>query len=211
MRRVRVTTLVAVVVSVFVGSIVVVPAAMGSGKAPKAVHMHGHRAAAPKVSDELAAQLADARIATAKYALNLKRAKKDGYFIITPSIPDMGYHYLNPAIAGFDVTKPAILVYVKRDGSRQLGALEWVFTGTPPEPPLEGATYGSFGAACHFRDGTFVFASAEADCPGHSPETGSAFRFWHPNLVTMHVWLWYPNPDGLYADTNPLVRPFNQA
>jgi hypothetical protein len=72
-----------------------------------------------------------------------------------------------------------------------------VFTETPAEPPLEGATYGSFGAACHYR--------------GTSPETGSAFRFWRPDLVTMHVWLRYPNPDGLYAGTNPLVSPFNEA
>jgi hypothetical protein len=86
-----------------------------------------------------------------------------------------------------------------------------VFTETPAEPPLEGATYGSFGAACHYRDGTFVFVAAEADCPGTSPETGSAFRFWRPDLVTMHVWLRYPNPDGLYAGTNPLVSPFNEA
>jgi hypothetical protein len=33
--------------------------------------------------------------------------------------------------------------------------------------------------------------------------------FWHPKLVTLHVWLWYPNPAGLYNPTNPLVRPFN--
>jgi hypothetical protein len=26
----------------------------------------------------------------------------------------------------------------------------------------------------------------------------------------MHVWLWYPNPSGLYASTNPLVTPFDR-
>jgi hypothetical protein len=36
------------------------------------------------------------------------------------------------------------------------------------------------------------------------------FNFWHPDLVTLHVWLWYPNPDGLYSGTNPRVRPFNK-
>jgi hypothetical protein len=25
----------------------------------------------------------------------------------------------------------------------------------------------------------------------------------------MHVGLWYPNPDGLFSGTNPLVTPFN--
>jgi uncharacterized protein (DUF58 family) len=38
---------------------------------------------------------------------------------------------------------------------------------------------------------------------------GKPFVFWHPRLVTLHVWIWYPNPDGLYASTNPLARPFN--
>ena len=44
-------------------------------------------------------------------------------------------------------------------------------------------------------------------CPTTSPQTGSAFNFWHPLLITMHVWLWYPNPTGLFASTNPLAAP----
>jgi hypothetical protein len=70
---------------------------------------------------------------------------------------------------------------------------------------LEGATYGSFDAACHFRDGTFLPMGAEKDCPKASPESGSPFNFWHPKLVTLHVWLWMHNPAGLYHGTNPLV------
>jgi hypothetical protein len=27
--------------------------------------------------------------------------------------------------------------------------------------------------------------------------------------VTLHVWLWYPNPNGFFASYNPLVKPFN--
>jgi hypothetical protein len=54
-----------------------------------------------------------------------------------------------------------------------------------------------------------VPAPSQADCPTRSPETGAGFNFWHPDLVTLHVWLWYPNPAGLYNGTNPLVRPFN--
>jgi hypothetical protein len=74
-------------------------------------------------------------------------------------IPDMGYHFLNPTIHGFEVTKPHILVYQRRGRSWTLGALEWVFPATPTTPPLPGATYGSFAAACHYTDGTFVFAA----------------------------------------------------
>jgi hypothetical protein len=159
---------------------------------------------------DLAVQLARARLATARYATNLHAAKADGYQIITRMIPDMGWHFLNPTIQGFDVTRPAILVYERHHHRWQLGALEWVFTATPATPPLPGATYGSFGAACHYKDGTFVFARAQALCANRSPETGAPFNFWHPDLVTLHVWLWYPNPAGLYNGTNPYIKPFNR-
>jgi hypothetical protein len=28
--------------------------------------------------------------------------------------------------------------------------------------------------------------------------------------VTLHVWLWHHNPDGLYSGTNPLIQPYNR-
>jgi hypothetical protein len=181
-----------------------------------AAHATTHQAAAqppptPTTDNPTqATQLARARLATARYALNLQAAKHDGYQLITRMIPDMGWHFLNPTIQGFDVTKPAILVYERRGRSWQLGALEWVFTETPATPPLPGATYGSFPAACHYQDGTFVPARVQELCAKRSPETGAPFNFWHPALVTLHVWVWYHNPAGLYSGTNPLVRPFNR-
>ena len=168
-----------------------------------------HGAAANAGQAKLAEQLAAARLATAKYALNLDAAKADGYSLqITPNMPNMGFHFLNPSVAGFDVTKPPILVYVKRGDQWQLGALEWVFTERPRTPPLKGAKYGSFPAACHYADGQFVPQTVESACAPTAPGSGAAFTFWHPRLVTLHVWLWYPNPDGLYASMNPLVAPF---
>ena len=47
--------------------------------------------------------IAEAREATAKYATNLAKAKADGYRIITKMIPNMGYHFLNHSISGFNV------------------------------------------------------------------------------------------------------------
>jgi hypothetical protein len=180
----------------------------GSEAAPLAhVHNHAQAAGVPKALSPL---LARARLATAKYATDLARAKRDGYVVtVTRMIPDMGWHFMNPKLTGFDVTKPAILVYVKRGGRWQLVAFEWVFPERPKTPPLPGARYGSFAAACHYADGTFVAAAAQADCATTSPQTGAAFGFWHPDLVTLHLWAWYPNPDGIYAGPNPLVRPFN--
>ena len=173
-------------------------------------HRHDMAAMGGTTSQALASQLADARVATAKYATNLALAKKQGYGVITQMIPDMGWHFMNPKITGFDVEKPAILVYGKRGARWQLVAFEWVFPKKPAKAPLPGATYGSFGAGCHFKDGTFIPADAQSGCPTTNPQTGSAFNFWHPLLITLHLWLWYPNPSGLFASLNPLVAPFNQ-
>jgi hypothetical protein len=155
-------------------------------------------------------QLAAAREATAKYATNLSKAKADGYRIITPMMPNMGFHFMNPSIAGFNIRKPQILVYEHTGKAWQLGALEWVFTSMPKTPPLPNATFGSFPAACHFADGTFVPDENQNTCPKQAPKSGAKFVFWHPDLITMHVWAWYPNPAGLYSSTNPLVAPFNK-
>ena len=195
-------------------------------------------AAAPsrlaRKQSSLAAQLVLARVATAKYATDLGRAKADGYQIITKMVPGMGYHYLNPKVKSFDLRKPPILVYLHRGTSWQLGAVEWVFPKRPAKPPIQGAQYGTFGAACHYVDGAFVFANSRDECPATSPATGrlacgtvpldsqdecsatipaagARFNFWHGPLVTLHIWLWYPNPAGLYAGMNPLVTPFNRS
>jgi hypothetical protein len=157
----------------------------------------------------LTADIAKARVATAKYSTNLAKAKADGYMIITKMMPNMGFHFLNPKVTTFDVTKPDILVYEHAGDRWQLGALEWVFTKMPKNPPLPNATFGSFPAACHYADGTFIPDSNQKTCPKKAPD-GAKFTFWHPELITMHFWVWYPNPAGLYSSTNPLVTPFNK-
>ena len=138
-------------------------------------------------SPALADQLASARLATAKYATDLAQAKADGYQIITRMIPNMGWHFMNPKIQDFDVRRPPILVYERKGPAWQLAALEWVFPKKPAKPPFPSARYGSFPAACHYADGTFVPTSSEDRCPHTSPDTGAAFGFWHPDLVTLHV------------------------
>ncbi len=172
----------------------------------------GGRASAPSApagDRKLTAQLAEMRLATAKFATSLQAAEDAGYEIITQMIPNMGFHYMNPNITGFDVRKPQILVYEHHGSTYQLGALEWVFASMPQTPPLQNATFGFFPAACHYKDGTFILEEDPNNCPPTNPDTGSPFNFWHPDLFTLHVWVWYPNPAGLYAGTNPLVAPFN--
>ena len=162
-------------------------------------------------SPALAAALSKARVGTVKYVTNLNAAKAAGYSIITKGIPDMGWHFLNGKITGFDPARPPILVYEKTGSTWQLGALEWVFTAKPKTAPLPGARYGAFPAACHYADGTFVAATSQDACAATAPGSGAKFTFWHPNLVTLHVWLWYPNPAGLFSGTNPLVTGFDHS
>jgi hypothetical protein len=198
-RLITSTILTALVASVGVG----VAASSSLGAAAKRPD-HAMANASP-----LTADVAIARLATAKYANDLARAKADGYGIITRMIPEMGYHFLNPKVSGFSLQRPPILVYEHHGRTWQLGALEWVFTSKPAKAPLPGAQYGTFGAACHYMDGTFVFEDAQSQCPATSPQTGAKFNFWHPELITLHFWIWYPNPAGIYSSMNPMVLPFN--
>lgn len=206
----------ALIVSVLVAALLVPVGATTTGFARDARPSvgHGRHAASttltPAEKRRLARKIAAARAATARYATDLDAAKSDGYDMqITQMIPDMGYHFLNPDVDGFDVTRPPILVYERDGDDWQLAALEWVFTEKPAEKPLPGARYGSFPAACHYEDGTFDFQPAESECSETSPSSGAPFTFWHPDLVTLHVWVWYPNPDGLFSGTNRWARPFN--
>lgn len=186
-------------------TIALAASAAGSTPAP----LGRAQAAAASSNSRLAADVLAARLATAKYTTNLAQAKADGYQIITRMIPNMGYHFMDPKVSGFDLRKPAILVYEHHGSQWQLGALEWVFTSMPSAPPIPGAQYGVFGAACHYVDGTFVFAESQSKCAPTSPQTGAAFNFWHPRLITLHFWVWYPNPSGIFSGTNPFVSPFN--
>ena len=164
----------------------------------------------PATAPELAPLVADARFATAKFATSLRRAEAG-------RLPD-DRHAAHPG-HGLAPHEPEHL-RVRRDEAadprlRQarpsLAArrLQWVFTQRPVPDPLPGAQYGSFPAACHYVDGTFVPEPNQANCPRRSPISGARFAFWHPDFVTLHLWLWYPNPDGIYAGMNPLIRPFN--
>jgi hypothetical protein len=208
-RLVRLTGITAVVLSA--GLWMLIPA---WGASPSAKQMAGMGGTATMTTGTgnaiLTKDIAAARMATAKYATNLAKAQADGYKIITKMMPNMGYHFLNPSISGFNVRKPQILVYEHTGPNTwQLGALEWVFTSMPKTPPLPNATFGFFPAGCHYNDGTFVPEPTQQDCPATAPGSGASFFFWHPDLFTMHVWVWYPNPAGLYSSTNPLVSPFN--
>lgn len=148
-------------------------------------------------------ELASVRAATDKYH-DVNVAVADG-FVYEPvcvTMPDggMGYHYLNfeRLAAPPELTKPAILLYTDGDdGAKKLIGVEYFtpvivggapwFAATPPPPPPE-----SNPAPVLFGQ-TF-----DGPMPGHNPQMP-----WHYDL---HVWVWAPNPSGMFYHVNPRVE-----
>jgi len=75
-----------------------------------------HHTTGSKPNRELTAQIARARVALAPFVSNLAAAREQGGYKlqITPMMPNMGYHFMNPDVTGFDVRRPPILVYVRQ-------------------------------------------------------------------------------------------------
>ena len=80
--------------------------------------------------------------------------------------------------------------------------------GDARDPAATRRGIRSFPAACHYVDGTSWRPPPRPTARREAP-SGAKFGFWHPDFVTLHLWAWYPNPDGIYNGTNRLVRPFN--
>jgi len=128
-------------------------------------------------------ELQQVKAATAKYQ-NIENAFADNYgkdpVVI---LPNMGYHFLKAELVSpvFDLRKPAILVYNKKDnGKFELVAVEYAvpMSSLPPHVAPEGFT-------------------------GNDDE-------WNENTLntgwwTLHAWVWSNNPDGVFKPMNPLV------
>src|SRR5512143_624214 len=140
-------------------------------------------------------QLAQARRATAKYQ-DVKVAIAAGYVPTDacdaiPGVGGMGYHYFNPSLgrdSKVDLTTPEILLYESSGGGLRLVGVEY-FVGigapdapipnpAPPAPVLFGLPF----------DGPML---------GHIPGM--------PPHYDLHVWVWQPNPKGMFAMWNPKV------
>ncbi len=156
-------------------------------------------------------QLADVRLATAKY-LDIEKARTDGYIQVSGMEPKMGYHFLNPEIKEFDPAKPNVLLYVKSSDQWHLVGVEYAFPTSmrPSTPPFKGALWSHHHASCHYKDATEIDSHSEEKCPKTNPVTGAEFALWHPELSSIHVWVWYHNPHGVFAELNPLLLPFSE-
>jgi hypothetical protein len=99
----------------------------------------------------------------------------------------MGVHFLNPALIGPvpDPLRPQILLYEPDGDKLRLVAAEWFIplqTGIKERPQLFG----------HPFDGPME---------GHHPLMPTAVHHYD-----LHVWLFKPNPAGIFSPTNPAVQ-----
>jgi hypothetical protein len=99
----------------------------------------------------------------------------------------MGVHFLNPALIGpkLDPLHPQILIYEPSGDTLRLAAAEWfvpLATGVTERPVI-------FGQAL------------EGPMEGHHPVMPSSMHHYD-----LHVWLWKPNPAGLFSPTNPALE-----
>jgi len=139
---------------------------------------------------------------------NLDAAKAAGYSVLVTDVNGltciadphgaggMGVHYANPAYLGdggsIDATKPGALVYAPNaDGQPKLAALEYIlfgseWTGGRNNPPT-------------------LFGQQFFYTPGQVPD-GIPNRFGLPGFWSLHVWIWNPNPSGMFQPWNPGVK-----
>jgi hypothetical protein len=137
---------------------------------------------------DLTATLAQVRRATSSYH-DVVKAEDDGYEQASPFVPGMGYHYVNGALVDDNVnpTQPEALVYVDNlvnDDARRLVAVEYVIPD-PNEDMSESKLDNKF-------------PGADGDKWHYDPHVG-------PGSWTLHAWIWYPNPEGVFHSTNPRV------
>ena len=122
-------------------------------------------------------ELALAKSSTAKYH-DIERALADGYTDLNLYIPNMGWHFLNPAYVdgNFEIDKPELLVYAnKPGGGYRLVAVEY---GVPLSFPTPDGFTGD-------EDVWSLNAGA--------------------GLWTLHAWVWLNNPDGVFHPHNTRV------
>jgi len=159
------------------------------------------RAPAQSAPAALTPDLAAAKAALDKYEDPIL-AVRDGYFSSVGCIDSpkgaqegtiyyppgaMGVHFINMANVGpkLDPTKPQILLYEPRNGKLELVGAEWFV----PVQVAGGKAPTIFGQ------------TLAGPMDGHEPVLPASLKHYD-----LHVWLWKPNPKGVFTSTNSAVK-----
>jgi hypothetical protein len=155
------------------------------------------------------AELAQVRNATAAYH-DVSQAEEAGYMAPPPEAcvaspaGTMGYHYVNAALiaqAGVVPEKPEVLLYLPKAGGgvRLIGVeyLQPVLLRSPTGAigPWFEATPWPAGYVVVNQHPSLFGQPFNGPMAGHEPGMP-----WHWDL---HVWIWSPNPSGMFAQFNP--------
>ena len=137
-----------------------------------------HAANQDNLLPETRRELDQVRAATAQFH-DLSQAVFDRYIDIDVFVSGQGFHFLKRSLLDgqFEVDKPEILVYAPINGRMQLVCVEYAVPISLSSTPPEG-----------FTGSSDVW------------EFNADFQLW-----TLHCWVWKNNPNGIFADTNPLV------
>ena len=128
--------------------------------------------------------VASVRAATNRFRV-AENAIRAGYpavdhCVANPPAGGMGYHFQKDSLndAKLEVEKPEILVYEKRvDGSFKLNGVEYIV-------PID------------------AWKNDEAPTiMGQKLKRAPKLGIWY-----LHVWIWEPNPSGIFADWHPRVK-----
>lgn len=173
--------------AVLMGGIVVVPVLITLMFLPA----HAQEGDGQELPTETVQLIHDVRVASAQYH-DLDTALEAGYgkFLdcFTHGERGMGQHYVNGDLVGDEVLDPAqpeALVYEPLgEGGQALVAYEYLVFADVWDPDNEGREPPSL----YGQD--FVLKT-------NIPET--------PPVWTLHIWLWSHNPEGLFADYNPII------
>jgi hypothetical protein len=149
-------------------------------------------AAHPGHGDYVKRQLAAVRRATAPYK-DVRRARQAGYVgsaeCVSSPEGGMGFHYAHPGLSGdrrFDIRRPEILVYEKRDGRMRLVAVEYFRADADQDLSTDDDRPHLFGRPF------------DGPMEGHEPGM--------PIHYDLHAWVWKKNPQGVFEQWNPRVH-----
>ena len=141
------------------------------------------RTALDKYQDPLAA-VRDGFLSTLS-CIDFPQGAMDGTVMYKPGA--MGVHLVNISNIGptLDPAKPQVLMYEPVGDKLRLVAAEWFV----PAQLVQGDAPSVFGQ------------KLQGPMDGHEPILPKELRHYD-----LHVWLWKPNPNGVFEPTNPSVK-----
>ena len=177
-------------------------------------HEHQSSATSPTFAELEATtqKLQQARRATETYR-DVQQAEADGYRAIGPDVAGMGIHFVRqgPSAGGFDIERPAILLYEKDSSSKSgyaLVGVSYLFPAEsdrdeqPKDPPFPKslATWHRHSNLCVFPNGTVKGELTESQCQAEGGQFTGLTQW------MVHAWIWKDSPLGVFSATNPTVR-----